>query len=74
MVKGRNTTVLGTRIPDRLFEAIEAVASMRGMTLSEYVRRVLEAQNQVQYEMAAKGQWPKGSELSGTELVDFQEN
>ena len=56
MAKGRNTTLLTTRIPDRLFEAIEVVAERRGMTMSEYVRSILEAQNELRQEMAVRGQ------------------
>lgn len=54
MVKGRNTTLLTTRIPDRLYEAIEVVAERSGMTLSEYVRIVLEDQQELQKEIDAR--------------------
>ena len=56
MVKGRNTTLLTTRIPDRLFEAITVIAVRRGMTLSEYVRTVLEAEDELGQETVVRGQ------------------
>ena len=51
MAKGRNTTVLGTRIPDPMLEAIQVLADRTGMTMSEYVRNVLETQEELQLEM-----------------------
>ena len=56
MAKGRNTTLLTTRIPDRLFEAIEVVAERRGMTMSEYVRSILEVRDELLIEMEARRQ------------------
>ena len=56
MAKGRNTTLLTTRISDPMFEAIQALAAGKGMTMSEYVRGVLETQDELQREMEAKRQ------------------
>ena len=54
MVRDRKTKIVGIRIPDRPFEAIEAEADMRGMTLLEYVRSVLEAQDELPMELVAR--------------------
>ena len=56
MAKGRNTTLLTTRIPDVMFEAIQGLAWSKGMTMSEYVRRTLEGNEGLQKEMEAIGQ------------------
>ena len=48
MAKGRNTTLLTTRISDPMFEAIQALAAGKGMTMSEYVRSTLESQEELQ--------------------------
>jgi hypothetical protein len=39
-----------------MFEAIQALAAGKGMTMSEYVRGVLETQDELQLEMEAKRQ------------------
>jgi len=54
MAKGRNTTLLTTRIPDLMFEAIQVLAESKGMTMSEYVRGVLEAEEELLIEMEAR--------------------
>lgn len=43
MSRGRSTTLITTRIPDVMFDIIEALAERKGMTRSEYVRSVLES-------------------------------
>ena len=55
MAKGRNTTLLTTRISDPMFEAIQALAASKDMTMSEYVRSVLEAEEELQRAMAEVG-------------------
>ena len=54
MAKGRNTTLLTTRISDRMFEAVQVIAERKAMTMSEYVRGILEAQDELQQEMVAR--------------------
>ena len=43
MSKGRNTTLLTTRISDQLYAVIKEIAEYKGMTLSEFVREILES-------------------------------
>lgn len=54
MAKGRNTTLLTTRIPDRMYEAVQTLSAKLGMTMSEYVRNILENQEELQREIGAK--------------------
>ena len=54
MAKGRNTTLLTTRISDLMFEAIQITAANKGMTMSEYVRKILEDQHELQQEMVVR--------------------
>ena len=56
MAKGRNTTLLTTRIPDPMFEAIKSLAAMQGKPLSEYVGSALEAEEELQQEMVGRRQ------------------
>ena len=42
MSKGRNTTLLSTRISDQLYKVIKEIAEYKGMTLSEFTREILE--------------------------------
>ena len=48
--------MLTTRISDRMCEAIQVLAARKSMTMSEYVRGVLEAEEELQQEMAVRGQ------------------
>ena len=43
MSKGRNTTLLSTRISDQLYKVIKEIAEYKGMTLSEVTREILES-------------------------------
>ena len=43
MSKGRNTTLLTTRISDQLYAVIKEIAEYKGMTLSEFTREILES-------------------------------
>ena len=55
MTKGRNTTLLTTRIPDRMFEAVRTLATGKGMTMSEYVRSVLQVHEELRRQMMTGG-------------------
>ena len=41
MVKGRNTTVIATRVPDSLGTRIKDLAAKEGLTVSEWCKAVL---------------------------------
>ena len=42
MVKGRNTTPLGIRLPDKVYQEILRRAGNKGMTIGSYARWLLE--------------------------------
>ena len=56
MAKGRNTTLLTTRISDLMFETIQGLVQSKGMTMSEYVRGVLEADEELRLRMLYRAQ------------------
>jgi antitoxin component of RelBE/YafQ-DinJ toxin-antitoxin module len=41
MARGRNTTVLQTRVPDSLADAAKAYAEKKGITVSEILKELL---------------------------------
>ncbi|MEE2700991.1 MAG: hypothetical protein VX800_02245 [Chloroflexota bacterium] len=41
MVRGRNSIVIGVRIPDTLHAVLKAVTEEKGSTISEYVGNIL---------------------------------
>lgn len=51
MTRGRNTTLITARIPDRIFQAISSICEKNGMTNSAYVRSILEAHDEIQGEL-----------------------
>ncbi|GAI20003.1 unnamed protein product, partial [marine sediment metagenome] len=38
MVKGRNTKVIGVRVPDSVYTRIKALADKQGLTVSEWCK------------------------------------
>ena len=42
MVKGRNTTLLGIRLPDKVYEELQRRAGRKGMPIGSYARWYLE--------------------------------
>ena len=41
MVKGRNTIVIGVRVPDTVYTRIKALADKQGVTVSEWCKASL---------------------------------
>ncbi|GAI62803.1 unnamed protein product [marine sediment metagenome] len=41
MVKGRNTTVIGVRVPDKVNTRIEALAEKQGLTRNDWAKAAL---------------------------------
>jgi len=42
MGRGRNTTVIGVRVPDSVYAKVRARAEKQGVTVSEYLRVAIE--------------------------------
>jgi len=42
MSRGRNTTVIAVRVPDSVYAMVKARAERQGMTISEYLRAIVE--------------------------------
>ena len=42
-MKGRNTYVLSTRVPDKLYAHIKVLADQRGMTVSDWLKGIIVA-------------------------------
>lgn len=41
MTKGRNTTVIGLRVPDEVYFTIKAYANKRGLSISDWIKPIV---------------------------------
>jgi hypothetical protein len=67
MAMSRNRTVLGTLISNNMFQAIQALTARTGMTMSEYVRIVLETQEECNLRCSFEDSWTSEWKSPGRE-------
>ena len=66
MSKGRNTTVLGVRLPDVVYQRVRGIAAAYGVSLSEWVRSIVyDAIEQFDKEAVSRPSRPEDKTVSG---------
>lgn len=64
-MKGRNTTVIGIRVPDALYERVKFLADKQGVTVSEWGKYALMRQASVLPNGSVRQHKKKGANKNG---------